>query len=218
MTVLTRVVQLKTALEAMAVPQRFTVLAVSKGVLLTSMREAYAAGITSFGESYWQEAIVKKNALTDLPIDWHFIGRLQSNKCALIAKEFNWVQSVCHWHHATRLHQARTRLNLGPLNICLQVNMAREPQKDGLPAAEVAAFVARLPTLPTLRLRGLMLVAPQDAAPLYREFVALFQRLQQQFNLSDTFDTLSMGMSGDYHAALMNGSTMIRIGSLLFKD
>ncbi|HDZ07808.1 YggS family pyridoxal phosphate-dependent enzyme [Pseudohongiella sp.] len=197
-------------------------LAVSKTHGADKVREAYAAGARQFGENYVQEALDKiallaqpPDALTD--ISWHFIGPIQSNKTRDIAGAFDWVHSVDRLKIAQRLNDQRPA-DLPALNICVQVNLSNEDSKSGVALSEAAALCASIATLPRLQLRGLMAIpAPcrdhdqQRAA--FQPLAALFAQLQQQY---PTMDTLSIGMSDDFDAAIAEGSTMIRIGTAIF--
>ena len=192
-------------------------LAVSKKQPSAAIREFYGAGLTAFGENYVQEALDKQEELKDLEIDWHFIGPIQSNKTRDIANAFSWVHSVDRAKIAQRL-AAQRKADLPPLNVCVQVNLSGEDSKSGVALAEVEALCRLISTLPTLRLRGLMAIPEALAsyeqqracfAPLKAEFV----RLQSQF---PSLDTLSIGMSGDFEAAIAEGSTLVRIGTALF--
>lgn len=193
-------------------------LAVSKGQSCQKIEQAYAAGLRDFGENYLQEAIAKIETLHALPLCWHFIGPIQSNKAKSIAQHFSWVHSVSSANVAQRLNEARP-LSLPPLNICLQVNFDEEQSKSGLHPNKVQEVAAHIQTLPRLHLRGLMLIPkPQTNEQLqYRSFLRLTEllnTLNQQLNLS--LDTLSMGMSNDLQAAIYAGSTIVRIGTALF--
>ena len=218
MTLAARLAAIKERVTALHLPQTYRLVAVSKGVNAAKMRAAYELGLTHFGESYYQEAALKQPALSDCAITWHFIGRLQSNKCAIIAEQFDWVQSLANWRHATRLNAARAASGKGPLNVCVQVNLAQELQKDGLAPLDVAAFIEALATLAHLRVRGLMLIPKEGESSDFARLATLMHELQQTLALSSEFDTLSMGMSGNYLPALQAGSTMVRIGSLLFLE
>lgn len=193
-------------------PHGARLLAVSKTATVAQIREAHAAGLDSFGESYWPAAAAKIMALRDLALTWMFIGRLQGNKCKVIAEHFDWVLSLSHWRHAERLNAARAAYEQ-PLNVCVQIHGG--PQKDGMSLSEVPDFIQAIVTLPHLRLRGLMVLPDRGDTAVFTLAAALFHRLQPA--LPADFDTLSMGMSDDYHAALAAGSNLIRIGSLLFK-
>jgi len=192
-------------------------LAVSKAQPATSLREAFVAGQRLFGENYLQEALGKQTALADLDIEWHFIGPMQSNKTQAIAQHFSWVHSVDRLKIAERLNAARP-LNLPPLQIFIQVNVSAENNKSGVPPQEVYALAEAIAKLPNLKLRGLMAIpAPTtDIAKQRSQFRMvheLYQKLQVQgFKL----DTLSIGMSEDFPAAIAEGATMVRIGSAIF--
>lgn len=189
-------------------------LAVSKTKPAEAVREAHAAGIQDFGENYLQEALEKQTQLADLPLSWHFIGPIQSNKTRPIAEHFDWVHSVDRLKIAQRLSEQRPA-DMAPLNICIQVNVSGEASKSGCTAADLPALAAAIAALPNLRLRGLMAIpeptedrAAQDAA------FATVRRLQEDLNLP--LDTLSMGMSHDLESAVAQGATWVRIGTALF--
>jgi PLP dependent protein len=192
-------------------------LAVSKAQDAERLREAYLAGQTAFGENYVQEAIVKQNLLDDCNIEWHFIGPIQSNKTQLIAQHFSWVHSVDRLKIAQRLSKSRDE-TLPPLNICIQLNSSEEESKSGIAAQALSDLATAITQLPQLKLRGLMAIpAPtDDIAKQHRQFKVvkeLFTELQQKgFDI----DTLSIGMSGDYVAAIEEGATIVRIGSAIF--
>ena len=189
-------------------------LAVSKTKPAAAIREAYACGVTDFGENYLQEALTKQVELTDLPLAWHFIGPIQSNKTKLIAEHFHWVHSVDRLKIAERL-SAQRPTGLPPLNICLQVNVSGEASKSGCAPEELPALAAAIGELPNLRLRGLMAIPEptDDAAAQHAAFAQLRQLLQ---TLNPALDTLSMGMSHDLEAAIAEGATWVRIGTALF--
>ena len=192
-------------------------LAVSKAQSAANVREAYAAGQQDFGENYLQEAISKQALLEDCNITWHFIGPIQSNKTQLIAQHFQWVHSVDRLKVAERLASARPA-SLPPLNICIQINSSDEASKSGVEADALFVLAAAISKLPNLKLRGLMAIpAPtKDLAKQRAQFKIVkdaFISLQQQgFKL----DTLSIGMSDDYVAAIQEGATIVRIGSAIF--
>ena len=189
-------------------------LAVSKTKPAQAVREAYAAGMHDFGENYLQEALGKQVELTDLPLSWHFIGPIQSNKTRAIAENFAWVHSVDRLKIAQRLSEQRPA-DLPPLNICIQVNVSGEASKSGCTPADLPALVNAISALPRLKLRGLMAIpeptedrAAQDAA------FAAVRDLQASLDLG--LDTLSMGMSHDLESAIAQGATWVRIGTALF--
>jgi pyridoxal phosphate enzyme (YggS family) len=189
-------------------------LAVSKTKPAQAIREAYAAGMREFGENYLQEALGKQAELTDLPLSWHFIGPIQSNKTRAIAENVAWVHSVDRLKIAQRLSEQRPA-DLPPLNICIQVNVSGEASKSGCTPADLPALAEAISALPRLKLRGLMAIpeptddrAEQDAA------FATVRDLQASLNLG--LDTLSMGMSHDLESAIAQGATWVRIGTALF--
>ncbi|WP_283182030.1 MULTISPECIES: YggS family pyridoxal phosphate-dependent enzyme [unclassified Pseudomonas] len=189
-------------------------LAVSKTKPAEALREAYAAGLRDFGENYLQEALSKQLELADLPLIWHFIGPIQSNKTRAIAEHFAWVHSVDRLKIAQRLSEQRPA-DLPPLNICIQVNVSGEASKSGCTPADLPALANAISELPRIKLRGLMAIpeptedrAAQDAA------FAAVQSLQASLNLP--LDTLSMGMSHDLESAIAMGATWVRIGTALF--
>ncbi|MCM8559211.1 YggS family pyridoxal phosphate-dependent enzyme [Pseudomonas shahriarae] len=189
-------------------------LAVSKTKPAQAVREAYAVGMRDFGENYLQEALGKQADLTDLPLSWHFIGPIQSNKTRAIAENFAWVHSVDRLKIAQRLSEQRPA-DLPPLNICIQVNVSGEASKSGCTPADLPALAEAIQALPRLKLRGLMAIpeptddrAQQDAA------FAAVRDLQASLDLG--LDTLSMGMSHDLESAIAQGATWVRIGTALF--
>lgn len=192
-------------------------LAVSKTHPAGAVREAWAAGQAAFGENYVQEGVAKARELAGLPLEWHFIGPLQSNKTREVAETFAWVHSVDREKIARRL-AAQRPAGLPPLQVCLQVNIDDEASKAGCTPAELPALVRAVLALPALELRGLMCIPrPGNAAA----FAALAQTRQDLLasipGLSPArFDTLSMGMSDDLEAAIAAGSTLVRVGTALF--
>ncbi|HEY5604097.1 MAG TPA: YggS family pyridoxal phosphate-dependent enzyme [Gammaproteobacteria bacterium] len=193
------------------------VLAVSKTHSIDKIREAYAAGLTRFGESYVQEAIPKIKALNSLPLEWHFIGPIQSNKTRDIAAYFDWAQSVDRLKIATRLNEQRP-VKLKPLNICIQINISLETGKSGIVQQALHEFAEQLMPLRRLKLRGLMAIPQKTSdARQQRAYFAKLRRLFDDLNQEGyQLDTLSMGMTEDLEAAVMEGSTLLRIGSGLF--
>lgn len=189
-------------------------LAVSKTKPVQALREAYAAGLRDFGENYLQEALGKQAELTDLPLIWHFIGPIQSNKTRAIAEHFAWVHSVDRLKIAQRLSEQRPS-GLPPLNICIQVNVSGEASKSGCTPADLPALAHAISALPRLKLRGLMAIPEptEDRAAQDSAFAAV-QRLQASLDLP--LDTLSMGMSHDLESAIAQGATWVRIGTALF--
>ncbi|TLX62633.1 YggS family pyridoxal phosphate-dependent enzyme [Stutzerimonas nosocomialis] len=189
-------------------------LAVSKTQPAEVIREAFGAGVKDFGENYLQEALDKQTALTDLALHWHFIGPIQSNKTKAIAEHFDWVHSVDRLKIAQRLSEQRPD-SLGPLNICLQVNVSGEASKSGCAPEAVAGLAEAIAELPRLRLRGLMTIpAPTEDPTEQRRAFARLRQLKEA--LGPDLDTLSMGMSQDLEAAIAEGATWVRIGTALF--
>jgi len=189
-------------------------LAVSKRQPPERIRALNALGQRSFGENYVQEALAKQGQLGDLDIEWHFIGPLQSNKTREAAEHFDWVQSADREKILRRLSAQRPP-GLPKLNVCIQVNIDREPQKAGVLPENAADLADLARGLPGLRLRGLMAIPRMgaeayDTADSYRRMRELFVELLESGN---EMDTLSMGMSADLESAIENGSTMVRIGT-----
>ncbi len=198
-------------------PGDVTLLAVSKTFAQDAIREACLAGQIRFAESYVQEALNKIAALHDLPIEWHFIGPIQSNKTRAIAENFAWVHSVDRLKIAERL-SAQRPAHLPPLQICLQVNISEETSKSGVPSGEVAQLAMKVAQLPHLVLRGLMAIpAPSDDVSAQRASFAKLRASRDQINQQGLrLDTLSMGMSHDFVAAIAEGATMVRVGTAIF--
>jgi hypothetical protein len=190
---------------------------VSKQQSVDCILAAFNAGQTHFGESYVQEALAKMALMGGLPIEWHFIGPIQSNKTRPIAERFQWVHTVDRPRIAERLNAQRP-FHGPPLNVLIQVNLAGEPQKAGVAEAELGDLVNVVASLPRLRLRGLMGMPP--ASSTVAETAAFYARLrdlQRQLALDHSgADTLSMGMSGDFETAVENGSTCVRVGTAIF--
>lgn len=197
-----------------------TLLVVTKTFGPLDVRQAFEAGEHRFGENYVQEGVDKIDALADLRdrIEWHMIGPLQSNKTRVVAERFDWVHSVDRLKIAQRLSDQRPA-SLPPLNVCLQVNISGEDTKSGLTPDEVAEVARQVAALPNLRLRGLMAI-PEPAETLdeqrrpHRALAALLAAINETHGLA--LDTLSMGMSADMDAAILEGATMVRVGSAIF--
>ena len=198
-------------------PGAVRLLAVSKTQPVTAVAAMAAAGQTGFGENYVQEALDKMTELAALALEWHFIGPIQANKTRPIAERFAWVHSVDRLKLAERL-SAQRPASLPPLNVCLQVNIDREPTKHGLDPAEGSAIAAAVAVLPRLRLRGLMAIpAPAADFAAQRPAFARLRILQDQLTAAGlALDTLSMGMSDDLEAAIAEGATLVRVGTALF--
>jgi pyridoxal phosphate enzyme (YggS family) len=198
-------------------PSEVAILAVSKKHPVERIEALNQLGQASFGENYVQEALAKIEYFRSKEICWHFIGPLQSNKTREVAQNFQWVQSVDRIKILRRLSSQRPA-NLADLNVCIQVNIDREPQKAGVLPEQVGELVDATLSLTGLRLRGLMAIPKaasglNDPAASYARMNNLFQGLS---NGGVELDTLSMGMSADLEAAIMHGSTMVRIGTDLF--
>ena len=198
-------------------PDSVTLLAVSKTFPAEAVRQAFAAGQTAFGENYIQEAVDKMAALADLPLVWHCIGPIQSNKTRLVAEHFDWAHSVDRLKIAQRLGDQRPA-DKAPLQVCIQVNIDGGPTKAGVAPEAVLALAQQIAALPHLRLRGLMTI-PEPAADfasacsVHARARALFDALNAQ---GLQLDTLSMGMTADLEAAVQSGSTMVRVGTAIF--
>lgn len=201
-------------------PTSATLLAVSKTKPAEMLREAWQHGQREFGENYLQEALDKQAALEDLDgIVWHFIGPLQSNKTRAVAEQFAWVHSVDRLKIAKRLSEQRPAA-LPPLNVCLQVNISREASKSGVLPEDALALAQEIAALPGLALRGLMAIpAPAETLEAQRQPLAALRQLLDELKaaLPDApLDTLSMGMSDDLEAAVLEGATLVRLGTAIF--
>ena len=198
-----------------------TLLAVSKTFPAEAVVEAMAAGQRSFGENYLQEALDKMQEVArlqpDTAIAWHFIGPIQSNKTRPIASSFQWVHTVERLKIAQRLSEQRPE-ELGPLDVCIQVNISGEASKSGASEEELPELARQIAALPKLRLRGLMAIpeATKDEAQQRAAFARLRALLDALRAQGLALDTLSMGMSGDLRAAVAEGATIVRIGSAIF--
>jgi len=200
-------------------PQEIKLLAVSKSFPASAILEAYEAGQRLFGENYVQEALPKIEELSDLPIQWHFIGPIQSNKTRAIARNFSWVHSVDNLKIAERLSAQRPD-NLPPLNVCIQINTSGELSKSGVGMGQVAGLAHAIAQLPRIKLRGLMSI-PAFAANLEMQHIPFskLREIKDSLNTQGlTLDTLSMGMTNDLHAAVLEGSTMVRVGTGIFGE
>lgn len=198
-------------------PASVTLVAMSKGQPAAAVRQLAIEGQRDFGENYLQEAVPKLAELADLGLTWHFTGQLQANKTRTVAEAFDWVHTVDRERIAIRLSEQRPA-SAAPLNICIQVRLADESGKGGIPPDAVAALALQVATLPRLRLRGLMCIPPPSDS--FDEQLALLRQLaecREDLNRRGLdLDTLSMGMSADLEAAIAAGATMVRIGTALF--
>ena len=194
-----------------------SLLAVSKAQPAAAIREVFLAGQYSFGENYLQEALEKMIGLADLPLEWHFIGPIQSNKTRPIAENFSWVHSVERLKIAQRLSEARPP-GLPPLQVCLQVNVSGEASKSGVAPEQAAELAHAVAGLPRLKLRGLMAIpAPIEEAAVQGRPFAMLRELMQTLNRQGlSLDSLSMGMSDDFVAAIGEGATLVRLGTAIF--
>ena len=206
-------------MKAGRLPADIRLVAVSKTFPPDAIAEAYAAGQVVFGESYLREALGKMATLSDLSLEWHFIGPIQSNKTRQIAEQFHWVHGVDRLKIAERLSISRPA-SLPPLEVCLQVNVSGEETKSGVRPEEVLALAKAVCPLPGIRLRGLMAIPEPTADPALQRF-----RFRQIRDLKDeivscgiALDTLSMGMSDDLDAAIAEGATLVRVGRAIFGE
>ena len=198
-------------------PASVRLLAVSKTFPAAAVAEAHAAGQSAFGENYVQEAVDKIGALVDLPLEWHYIGPIQSNKTRPIAEHFAWVHAVDRLKIAERL-SAHRPADLPDLQVCLQVNVSAETSKSGIESAAILNLARQVAPLPRLKLRGLMAIpAPSAGRAAQRAPFRELRLLKEQLDAAGLeCDTLSMGMSADLEAAIMEGATMVRIGTSIF--
>ena len=198
-------------------PAAVHLLAVSKTFDAQAVKQAFAAGQTAFGENYIQEAVQKIAELRQLPLQWHCIGPIQSNKTRLVAEHFDWVHTVDRLKTAQRLSEQRPA-HLAPLQVCIQVNVDGGASKSGVLPEEALALAQQVATLPNLRLRGIMSIP--EPAPDFEAACAVFAKVKTVFDDLNAaglaLDTLSMGMSADLEAAIASGSTMVRVGTAIF--
>lgn len=203
--------------QAARAPESVVLLAVSKTFGADAVAQAHAAGQLAFGENYIQEAVEKITALARLPLQWHCIGPIQSNKTRLVAEHFDWVHTVDRLKIAQRLSEQRPA-HLAPLQVCIQVNVDGGPTKSGVAPADVLALAGAVAALPRLRLRGMMCIP--EPAPDFVAACAVFAGARALFDHINkagiALDTLSMGMSSDLEAAIASGSTLVRVGSAIF--
>ncbi len=200
-------------------PAEVRLLAASKTFDAAAIREMAACGQHAFGENYVQEALDKQEQLADLPLEWHFIGPIQSNKTRAIAEHFSWVHGVDRLKIAERLSAQRPP-GLPPLQLCIEVNISGEASKGGVPVAELPALADAVAALPRLQLRGLMAI-PAPAADMDAQRAAFRQLRLAQADLVARgllLDTLSIGMSSDLEAAILEGATIVRVGTALFGE
>lgn len=192
-------------------------LAVSKTFGAADVRALAECGQRQFGENYLQEALEKQASLSDLPLTWHFIGPIQSNKTRAIAENFSWVHSLDRLKIAERL-SAQRPATLPPLQVCIELNVSGEASKSGVAPDALPELARAIAALPQLQLRGLMAIPAPSADPAAQR--AAFRQVRTAFDTLNAagyaLDTLSMGMSGDLEAAILEGSSMVRVGTALF--
>ncbi|MEM6448792.1 MAG: YggS family pyridoxal phosphate-dependent enzyme [Cyanobacteria bacterium P01_D01_bin.105] len=204
-----------------SIPNSVKLIAVTKTFPAAIVRAAYAAGIRDFAENKVQEALAKQDALGDLTgVTWHFIGHLQSNKSRKVVENFDWVHSVDSLKLATRMHRQAEEIGRR-VHCCLQVKLASDPTKDGFEPADLLAALPKLDELSSLDIAGLMVIPPygltdEETATIFAAGRSLATQIQSMGLSRVRMDTLSMGMSGDFGTAIAQGSTMIRLGSILF--
>ena len=194
-----------------------TLLAVTKAQPAGTVRDAADLGLREFGESYLQEGLAKLDALRDRDLVWHFIGRVQANKTRPIAEAFAWVHAVDRLKIAERLSEQRPHY-APPLNVYLQVNVGGEASKGGIPSTELPELARAVARLPRLALRGLMCIPPEETeVPRQRAWFRELRELKDSLNSRGLdLDTLSMGMTQDFEAAIEEGATIVRVGTALF--
>lgn len=199
-------------------PDSVQLIAIIKAQNLESIKSAIRAGQRAFGESYAQEAAEKIRELQDPSLEWHFVGRIQTNKTKFIANNFSWVHSLANIKLALKLNEYRKKSNLTPLNVCIQVNLQKELSKEGIYLEHLVSLAKTINKFSHLHLRGLMAIPkPENEFSIQRKnFKELHQILENLRASGLQLDTLSMGMSEDYEAAIAEGGTMIRVGTTIF--
>lgn len=195
-------------------PSEVRLIAVSKTHSAEAVRAAAAAGLSDFGENYLQEALPKIEATRSLTLTWHYVGAIQSNKTRDLARHFDWIHTVERLKVARRLSEHCPSGKI--LQLCLQVNVDNDPNKSGVATDELDTLFAATVALPNLQIRGLMTILDPTSEPMasYQRLQTLFSKLRQP--VTGVWDTLSMGMSGDYAAAIAAGATYVRIGTAIF--
>ncbi|MBL8542131.1 MAG: YggS family pyridoxal phosphate-dependent enzyme [Betaproteobacteria bacterium] len=198
-------------------PSDIQLLAISKAWPADRLREAWQAGQRAFGENYAQEGVQKIGQLSDLQIEWHFVGPIQSNKTRALAENFTWVHGVDRARIAERLSAARPP-HLPPLDVCLQVNVSGEASKSGVAPEHASALARSVAAMPRLRLRGLMVIPRRECdQAAQRHWFRIARELKDRIVAEGTaLDTLSMGMSDDLEAAVLEGATIVRVGTAIF--
>jgi pyridoxal phosphate enzyme (YggS family) len=190
-------------------PASIKLIAVTKTVAVDGIREAVRAGVQNIGENRLQEALPKREQLSDLNLTWHFIGHLQTNKARKAVENFDWIQCLDRLELAAKLNQAAAK----PLPVLIEVKLHDEPNKSGMEEPDLPAFIEQLTNYPQLQLRGFMAVPPffEDSEEV-RPYFQRLRKLAERFRLSE----LSMGMSHDFRVAIEEGATMVRVGTALF--
>ena len=198
-------------------PAGVTLVAVSKTQPAQAVAEVRLAGVSDFGENYVQEAVAKQLLVPPTGTVWHFIGQLQANKTRTVAASFDWVHTLDRLRLAARLSDQRPA-TMEPLNVCLQVMLEPEPGKGGVAPDALAELAAAVAGLPRLRLRGLMCIPPETTdETLARRRFGRLRELRDELNAAGhQLDTLSMGMSGDFVPAILEGATHVRVGTAIF--
>lgn len=192
-----------------------TLLAVSKTKPADDIATLFGLGQKAFGENYLQECLAKQKQLSELDIEWHYIGHIQRNKTRDIAKHFDWVHTIERTLIAERLNEQRQ--GLPPLNVLIQLNIDDEASKSGCEPHELDDLICTILALPNLCLRGLMIIPSKDGTDAFARTKAIFEEMKAKHNLPH-WDTLSMGMSGDMADAVAHGSTMVRVGTAIFGE
>ncbi|MFZ0219187.1 MAG: YggS family pyridoxal phosphate-dependent enzyme [Candidatus Aquirickettsiella sp.] len=199
-------------------PGSVQLIAISKAQNLEAIKAAIVAGQLAFGENYIQEAAEKILDLQDLGLEWHFVGKIQANKTKFIANNFSWVHSLWELRFAIRLNEHRKQANLTPLNVCIQVNLQKETSKAGVYLEHLTCLAKSINKLSHLHLRGLMAIPKpeKDFASQRKSFKILRLSLEKLQVLGLRLDTLSIGMSKDFEAAIAEGATYVRLGTAIF--
>ncbi|VFP80312.1 YggS family pyridoxal phosphate-dependent enzyme [Candidatus Erwinia haradaeae] len=205
------------ALECNRNPKEISLLAVSKKKTIQDIQQAVSVGQYDFGENYIQESIKKIKMLSHLPLIWHFIGTLQSNKTRFVAQYFDWCHTVNSVYIASRLNLQRSYVS-NPLNVLIQINISEEENKSGIRLHELLFLAKKINSFPYLKLRGVMAMSDLHMSENCK--LALYHKIKKEFQClkcdHPSVDTLSLGMSSDMDLAIISGSTMLRIGTAIF--
>lgn len=197
-------------------PQSVQLLLASKTVDPLTIREAFHAGASLFGENKVQEFLEKQPALSDLPIEWHFIGQLQSNKVKSILSRVSLIHSLDRISLAEEIQKQAEKMNLDKVNVLLEINSSGEENKGGLAPDEAPGFANELKKFDRIQVQGLMTVAIDGSKDEARNCFRLTKKLLEKIRPHISGSILSMGMSGDYELAIEEGSTLVRLGSSVF--